>query len=97
MKYDKKINYKRKYRELLGWEETSRLYLLQNPNCVKCLLEGSIIPAIVVDHIRLPEDNFDLFWDESNWQALCREHYDKKTENKKCLNLSYCKKVVKEL
>jgi len=79
--YKDEINYKRKYREMLGWQETSRFYLLQNPYCVRCLSEGNVMPATIVSHIRAPEDNFDLFWDESNWQGLCREHYYKKNEN----------------
>lgn len=37
------------------------------------------IKATVVDHIIPHRGNKDLFWDESNWQALCKKCHDKNT------------------
>ncbi|WP_434794534.1 HNH endonuclease [Terrisporobacter petrolearius] len=30
-------------------------------------------------HIKSQEGNEELFWDESNWEALCKSCHDKKT------------------
>ncbi|WP_338056068.1 HNH endonuclease signature motif containing protein [Thermanaerosceptrum fracticalcis] len=41
--------------------------------------QGKIVPAIVVDHIRPHKGDYELFWDESNWQPLCKQCHDRKT------------------
>ena len=46
----------------------------QHPLCVRC---GR--PAQVVDHIVPHRGREQLFWDESNWQALCKACHDRKT------------------
>lgn len=56
------------------WQRISRQYLRQHPLCVRC---GR--PAQVVDHIMPHRGKEQLFWDESNWQALCKACHDKKT------------------
>lgn len=61
------------------WREARKLYLQQHPLCVKCLEEKKITPATVVDHIVPHRGDKKLFWDQSNWQPLCKEHHDKKT------------------
>ena len=35
----------------------------------------------VVDHIRPHRGDPVLFWDEKNWQSLCKSCHDKKTWN----------------
>jgi len=65
------------------WHIASRLYLKRNPLCVICLKEGRIETATVVDHIIPHKGNQDLFWDESNWQSLCKMHHDRKTAKEK--------------
>jgi len=32
--------------------------------------------ASVVDHIKPHKGNDALFWDEKNWQSLCKPHHD---------------------
>ncbi len=61
------------------WREARKLYLQRHPLCVKCLKEKKITPATVVDHIVPHRGDQKLFWDQSNWQPLCKEHHDKKT------------------
>lgn len=47
------------------WEKVRRLFLRDHPQCA-C---GA--PATTVDH-RIPHrGNHALFWDRTNWQALC--------------------------
>jgi len=64
------------------WHKVSRLYLQTHPLCAECLKEGHTTAASVVDHIIPHKGNQSLFWDESNWQSLCRLHHDQKTASK---------------
>lgn len=61
------------------WHKASRLYLKKHPLCVECAREGRVEAATVVDHIIPHKGDPVLFWDESNWQSLCKMHHDKKT------------------
>jgi len=61
------------------WHKRRTLYLKENPLCAECLKENRITAAEVVDHIKPHKGDQGLFWDESNWQSLCRPCHDKKT------------------
>ena len=61
------------------WRKARKLFLERNPLCVECRKEGRLTPATVVDHIIPHRGDRKLFWDESNWQPLCKEHHDRKT------------------
>ena len=63
------------------WRRLSKLFLLSHPLCVECQREGRYVKATVVDHIRPHRGDPELFWDPSNWQALCKHHHDVKTRN----------------
>jgi 5-methylcytosine-specific restriction protein A len=43
--------------------------------------EGRYVKATDVDHIVPHRGDKKLFWDESNWQALCHSHHSIKTRN----------------
>ena len=43
--------------------------------------EGRYVKATDVDHIVPHRGDKKLFWDESNWQALCHRHHSIKTRN----------------
>ncbi|HAX5241948.1 TPA: HNH endonuclease [Escherichia coli] len=72
------------------WERFRLAYLQAHPLCVMCHQQGRITAATVVDHIkphRLKEalrsgdreaiaKAQKLFWDQKNWQGLCRQHHD---------------------
>lgn len=72
------------------WEKARTAYLLKHPLCVMCQQQGLIAASRVVDHkIRhglkdaIKSGNKaaisraqKLFWDQSNWQALCKVHHD---------------------
>lgn len=74
---DSKCGQKTRYIEPM--EDTfTRPYLNKNPHCEICLVKGHIIPAVKVVHIKPPCGDFNLFWDQKNWQSLCRDHYDEK-------------------
>ena len=52
-----------------------------HPLCVECKKQGKLTQATVVDHIVPHRGDQKLFWDESNWQPLCKPCHDKKTWN----------------
>lgn len=63
------------------WNKARKAYLRKHPFCVRCLKEGRYTKATVVDHIVPHRGDPILFWDESNWQALCKQCHDRKTRN----------------
>lgn len=61
------------------WNKARSRYLKIHPLCVHCQKEGKLTKARVVDHITPHRGDQVLFWDEKNWQALCKSCHDKKT------------------
>src|SRR5690606_8424872 len=61
------------------WQRARAEYLREHPWCVECLAQGGRTPATVVDHVVPHRGDPVLFWDRSNWAALCRRHHDQKT------------------
>jgi len=49
-----------------AWDKARAAYLAEHPYCVRC---GAL--ATVVDHRARHRGDKALFWDKSNWQALC--------------------------
>ncbi|KRW62922.1 HNH endonuclease [Pseudomonas sp. TTU2014-080ASC] len=58
------------------WQQARERYLLDNPLCVYCARKGMTTAASVVDHIVAHQGNPDLFWNQANWQALCKPCHD---------------------
>ena len=61
------------------WRTVSKRFLKANPLCFHCLKESKVVKATVVDHITPHRGNKALFWDERNWQSLCKRCHDRKT------------------
>lgn len=61
------------------WRRARSSFLKRNPVCVRCEQEGKVVAAIVVDHIKPHKGDRELFWDYSNWQALCTSCHSRKT------------------
>ena len=61
------------------WRKARERYLQAHPLCVLCLKEHKLTAATVVDHIQPHRGDPLLFWDEKNWQALCKPCHDRKT------------------
>lgn len=62
-----------------AWRTAREQYLRKNPLCVECLREGKLTPATVVDHVVPHRGDPKLFWDKTNWQALCSGCHNRKT------------------
>jgi 5-methylcytosine-specific restriction protein A len=61
------------------WRRRRRFFLAHQSLCVRCLEIGRVTGASIVDHIIPPKGDQQLFWDESNWQALCKICHGYKT------------------
>ena len=61
------------------WRKSRLSFLHHNPLCVHCQQEGKIRAATDVDHIIPHKGDYVLFWDKTNWQALCHSHHSIKT------------------
>lgn len=54
------------------WQRESKRFLFKNPLCACCEKRGAIKSAALVDHIEPHRGDPVLFWDETNWQGLCK-------------------------
>lgn len=62
------------------WRKAREIYLQKNPLCVHCLKEKRVTAEqLEVDHKIPHRGNMELFWDEDNWQTLCKHHHSIKT------------------
>lgn len=63
------------------WRKARKRFLRKHPLCEECLRQDPPVyrEATVVDHIIPHRGNPRIFWDSSNWQALCKHHHDVKT------------------
>lgn len=66
-----------------AWRKASAAWLQQYPFCVLCLVQGKLNEGatemaidtqrnLVVDHIEPHRGDSELFWDQDNWETLCR-------------------------
>jgi 5-methylcytosine-specific restriction endonuclease McrA len=55
------------------WEAARARFLSRNGACAH---PGCTADATVVDHIRPHRGDLSLFWDPTNWQALCQHHHN---------------------
>lgn len=58
------------------WQKAREQYLRDNPLCVYCAKLGRTAAANIVDHIVAHRGDRDLFWDQGNWQSLCKPCHD---------------------
>jgi len=61
------------------WRAERKRFLQHNPLCVKCMENGILRAATVVDHIKPHRGDTELFWDRDNWQPLCETCHNSKT------------------
>ena len=78
-RYDKKRGTAHARGYTARWQRARTRYLRQHPLCVECERQNRLTPATVVDHIIPHKGDMVLFWDEDNWQSLCKTHHDIKT------------------
>ena len=61
------------------WQQARETFLCQPENvlCRMCSAKGLIVVATVVDHVIPHKGDDRLFWDQTNWQALCKPCHDR--------------------
>lgn len=60
------------------WRKASNKHKAEHPLCVECEKRGKVTPTYLTDHIIPHNGNYDLFWDQSNWQSLCNACHEMK-------------------
>ena len=78
-RYDDRSEDAKAYRRLYNsarWRKARLIFLSHYLICRFCEAQGHITEARVVDHVRPHRGDLDLFWDEENWQALCKPCHD---------------------
>ena len=61
------------------WKTLRKQFLREHPLCEECKKNGVVEAATVVDHIKPHQGDEELFWDQNNWQSLCKQCHDQKT------------------
>ena len=79
------------YYHTYRWTRESKAFREMNPLCAICEKEGILTPSEVTDHI-IPASICDDFFDQSNWQALCKKCNILKGNRDKLIISSYEKK-----
>ena len=79
------------------WQKARATFLSRSENalCVECKRLGRIVPAIEVDHIIPHRGDQKLFWDRTNWAALCKPCHSAKTMRE--LNERQGKRAVRRM
>ena len=62
-----------------AWQKARRQFLNTHPLCEECMKNGRYVKATDVDHVIAHRGDEKLFWDRSNWRALCHSCHSKKT------------------
>jgi 5-methylcytosine-specific restriction protein A len=78
----------RKWQASVRYKNARKYFLKKNPFCVKCAKDkgeynpSRLVKAEVLDHIVPHKSDYSLFWDQTNWQALCKQCHNRKTNSK---------------
>lgn len=62
-----------------AWQRAREGWLRSHPLCVRHEARGEVVEAVVVDHKTPHRGDKVLFWDNTNWQSLCKRCHDVKT------------------
>lgn len=58
------------------WTKGRLVFLANNPLCTRCQAKGRITRATVVNHIKPHKGDLALFYDTSNFEAVCAPCHD---------------------
>lgn len=58
------------------WRKARETWLAKHPLCEMHLQLGKVVTAMVVDHKIPHRGDQSLFWDQGNWQSLCKQCHD---------------------
>ncbi len=60
------------------WREARLAFLRVHPLCLQCAPRP--VAATVVDHVIAHKGDPGLFWDQTNWQSLCKPCHDARVD-----------------
>lgn len=69
--YNRDNSSKYKYMYKGKWEKARKEFLVANMYCVECKKQGKLTLADTVHHVIEHKGDWKLFWDRSNWVAIC--------------------------
>ena len=58
------------------WKRRRRAHLQRFPLCAYCQAQGYTTAGAIVDHKIPHKGDVELFFNEENWQTLCKLHHD---------------------
>ena len=61
------------------WQQATKRFLNGHPLCAHCHAKGRVSAATVVDHVVPHRGDESKFWNEQNWQPMCKPCHDRKT------------------
>jgi 5-methylcytosine-specific restriction endonuclease McrA len=61
----------KRWYDSVRWRKASKSFLNRNPLCVFCAHFGRDTAATIVDHKKPHKGDYELFWNQDNWQGLC--------------------------
>lgn len=56
----------------VAWDKARKTWLVLHPLCAECEAAGRVVAGYAVDHIQPHRGDQELFWNQANWQTLCR-------------------------
>jgi 5-methylcytosine-specific restriction protein A len=59
------------------WGRVRKAFLASHPLCSECAKQGLLVSATDVHHKIAHQGNYDLMWDESNFESLCHSCHSK--------------------
>lgn len=79
-KYDTRRNPEvKKWTNSARYQKERKFFKQKNPFCAKCSTLKKPVIANILDHIQPHKGDYRLFWDQTNWQMLCKRCHDVKT------------------
>lgn len=73
----------------MAWRRTRKAVLMEQPLCVRCLEEGVVETAVIVDHVIELKDDWEKRLDITNLHPLCRSCHNTKTAEEKQKRKNY--------
>jgi 5-methylcytosine-specific restriction protein A len=68
----------RQWMQSARWRKATTLFKAEHPLCEECRRHNRVTAAYLVDHIVPHEGNYELFWDQSNWEPKCNPCHEVK-------------------
>ncbi len=65
------------------WDKARAVFISYQPLCAECKRNGLVVAGYAVDHIIPHRGDMEIFWDQDNWQTLCRSCHARKSASER--------------